>query len=440
MTNRKTIYWGEQTQKALANFPFSTPKTPWGLIVAFVQIKLSAVTANYAIKRVSKKQFEAISRACKEILQGQWAEQFVLPALQGGAGTSLHMNVNEVIATRATEILGETIHPNDLVNLGQSTNDVNPSALRIESFRQVNQLAEVVREAIKVLKQLAHKTRHHLKLGRTHLQDAVPITLGEEFLAYADTLDNELNKVMGAQKALLNLNLGGTAVGNSVNAPVAFRQAMYKALSTITKINFREAKNKMAQTGTAGDLVSLSSALTGLAGALSKMASDLRLLASGPKGGLGEISLAELQKGSSIMPGKVNPVLLEALNQVYFLVSGNNHTIELAGASAQLELSAMGPVIAFRLLESLTLLREVVQVATEKCLKLIEPVPANCLKHLKASTAVATLFTPVLGYDVVAGLVKESLKQQVDFLSLLQTQRLLSQQQIDKLLKLKPSA
>ncbi len=440
MLNRKIIYWGEQTQKALANFPFSAPKTPWGLIVAFAQIKLSAVTANYASKRVSKKQFEAISRACKEIIQGQWAEQFVLPALQGGAGTSLHMNVNEVIATRATEILGETIHPNDLVNLGQSTNDVNPSALRIESFRQVNQLAEVVREAIKTLKRLAHKNRHHLKLGRTHLQDAVPITLGEEFLAYADTLDNELNKVMGAQKALLNLNLGGTAVGNSVNAPVAFRQAMYKALRTITQINFREAKNKMAQTGTAGDFFSLSGALTGLAGALSKMANDLRLLASGPKGGLGEISLAELQKGSSIMPGKVNPVLLEALNQVYFLVSGNNHTIELAMSGAQLELSAMGPVVAFRLLESLTLLREVVQVTTEKCIRLIEPVPANCFKHLKASTAVATLFTPVLGYDVVAGLVKESLKQQVDFLSLIQTKQLLNQQQIDKLLKLKPSA
>jgi aspartate ammonia-lyase len=433
-------YYGAQTQAALKNFPFSSPTSPAELITAFAEIKYATAEANYKSRRISKLQKEAICQTCQEIIAGKHQEQFSLPALQGGAGTSLHMNVNEVIAGRANEILqskkvlNQTIHPNDHVNLGQSTNDANPSALKIASYRRAQILIKTLENSIKVFEQKAKEFSKIKKLGRTHLQDAVTITLGQEFETYSAVLKNQVTKIRRVLPELLNLGLGGTAVGNSINAPKNFRTALYISLKTITKLPFKPAENLMSQISTGWDFLTISSAITETAASISKIANDLRFLASGPKGSIGEISLKELQQGSSIMPGKVNPVLLEALNQVYFLVSGNNQTIELATQAAQLQLSVMGPVITFRLLESLTLLEEVLNKANEECFSKIVANPENCFFHLENSTALATLFTPSLGYESTAKIVKESLQNKTSFLNTLKKHNLLSEKEIQTII------
>ncbi len=410
----KKIYYGSQTQKALKNFPFSVYKVHKEFIFALVEIKKAAAIANYQDGNISRDIKNAIVKTCDKVLAGGYKEQFPLKALQGGAGTSTNMNVNEVIASMATESLEKqgkktVVHPLDHVNQSQSTNDANPSAIKIASIRLTHDLQKTLRALVEALERKAREFEDVAKLARTHLQDAVPTTLGAEFASYAGVIRWHQKKIDRIVAFCEELNLGGTAIGNSINASPKYIRALYKKLNWITKQKFRPAANLMSQTSSQTDFLAISQAVTALTLDASKIASDLRLMASGPKGGWGEISLTELQKGSSIMPGKVNPVLPETVNQLYYLISGNNLTIEHSAHAAQMELGVMFPTIADRLLQSLQLTNEVLEQFTKKCVLTIKANRKRCKELLEASTAYATLLAPNFGYDKIGELVKRSI-------------------------------
>jgi len=431
-------YYGEQTEKALRNFPFSAEPVSFALIGAIAEIKKAAAEANFRDSGLDSRRKTAIIRACDEILAGEFNDQFRLPALQGGAGTSIHMNVNEVIACRATEILGKAgaaVHPIDHVNRSQSTNDVLPSALKIAAVRLVRGLLDALDILVAAFEKKSIEFKDVLKLGRTHLQDAVPTTLGAEFRAYAEIIKRDRQRIKQVIPYLLELNLGGTAIGNSINASPKYIRAVYQALQKNTKLRFRPAANLMSQTSSQADFVMLSQALTLLAMDASKIANDIRLLASGPKGGLGEIILRELQKGSSIMPGKVNPVLPETVNQLFFWVSGNDICIQHAAQASQLELGVMGPTIADSLIMSLKLTAEVLRKFAVDCVLKIKADKARCKELLERSTAYATLLNPHLGYDRVAGLVKETIRSGRTLRGLAVERKLLNDKEFEKIIK-----
>jgi len=400
--------YGTETAKALKNFPFSGPKVSIEWIHAIVQVKHVATVANSKSGRIDADVAGAIVSACSEIMAGKHNEQFCLPALQGGAGTSINANINEVIASRASEILKNkiTVRPNDEVNASQSTNDVLPSALKIVCIRLVIKLLATLDVMAKEFEKKSKEFKNIHKLGRTHLQDAVPTTLGAEFASYAVIIRRHNKKIGGVLPYLYELNLGGTAIGNSINASPRYIREVYHELQKITKLPLKPAENLMSQTSSQADFVMLSQAVAALMIDMSKIASDLRLLASGPNGGLNEIIMPELQNGSSIMPGKVNPILPEAVNQLYFLVSGNNLRIELAAQAAQLELGVMGPSIADALINSLKLSHEVLLKFAQDCVGKIKANEKACKNNLESSTAFATLLTPEQGYDKVAEEIK----------------------------------
>lgn len=445
------IYYGEQTQKALKNFPFSFRKTPVEFMLVIVEIKKAAAVAHFKVGELDRKRKEAIVKACDEILAGKHKEQFVLPAFQGGAGTSNHMNVNEVIAGRATEILqgtlirpsatfpqggkGSAVHPNDHVNMGQSTNDVMPSALRITAYRLAIKLLGTMDVLEKSLEKKAREFKTVVKLGRTHLQDAVPITLGSEFTAYAEYVRRGRQRIRAAMENLPDLNLGGTAVGNCINASPKYIKQLYIELQKISKLPVKLASNLMAQTSSDSDFVWMSQSLVAFCVDLSKISNDLRWLSAGPKGGLGEISIPELQAGSSIMPGKVNPVLMEAVSQLYFLVSGNNLTIEHSASGAQFELGVMLPVMTDRLVEGLKLMDELILQFAKKCIDGIKADRARCKELLEKSTAYATLLSPKVGYDATSELVKESVKSGKTIRELVLEKKLMTNKEFGEMIK-----
>jgi aspartate ammonia-lyase len=435
MPQRKDRYYGKETEAALKNFPFSVPPVRKELIRAVIEIKRSAARAATAAGLLDKDRSRAIVRACDEALSGKLDDQFVVPSFQGGAGTSLHMNINEVLAARGTKFLGKKIHPNDHVNIGQSTNDVVPSALKIAALRGANEVLRSADLAVAALTKKARAFKKIKKLGRTHLQDAVPITLGAEFAAYAELIKRDRQRIEGAMPYLYELNLGGSAVGNGVNVSPRFRSALYQDLRRELRLPLRPAADLAAQTMSATDLCMLSSAFVMLTLDLSKIANDLRFLSSGPHGGIGEISIAPLQAGSSIMPGKVNPILLEALNQLHFSIMGNDLAIHEAAQAAQLELSIMTPLIADRLLASATLIAEVVAQAAHKCFALISANPERCEELLDRSMAYATFLAPRLGYDVVAALVHESLSQNISFKTLILKKKILTPAEAKKIFR-----
>ncbi len=433
-------YIGKQTALALENFPFSIHGVHKELLYAVCGIKKAAAIAHKKIGELDPSLCDAIVAACDEVLQGKFDDQFPLSALQGGAGTSLNMNVNEVIAERATEILQEkhknnVIHPLDDVNKSQSTNDVNPSALKIASVRLSTKLLQDMEEVVGIFQQKASEWRNIPKLARTHLQDAVPITVGEESLSYATILQRDAKRIKDMLSYFYELNLGGTAVGNGINASPLFIKEVYQSLRSVTKLNFQPAANLMAQTSSLSDFCFLSQALVLLCLDASKIASDLRLLSSGPNGGIGELKLTELQAGSSIMPGKVNPVLPEVVNQLYFLVSGNNLTVEHAAHAGQLELDVMFPVLADRLIESLKLTDEVLLQFARVCVKNINVDKERCKKLLESSTAYATLLTPKLGYDIVSQAVKESVKTGRSIREIILLKKLLTAKRFDRIVR-----
>jgi len=430
-------YYGEQTEKAIKNFPFNVYRVNGEFILALAKIKKAAATANFIAGNFNRSIKDAIVKACDEVLSGKMDSQFPLKALQGGAGTSINMNVNEVVAGRATEILDKmgrkvVVHPNDHVNCSQSTNDVNPSAIKIAAIYLACDLQKTTLQLAEALEKKAVEFKHIPKLARTHLQDAVPTTLGAEFASYAAIIRWHQEKISRVITYMQELNLGGTAIGNSVNASPKYIKAVYLELNKITGHKFHPAKNLMSQTSSQTDFLAISQAVTALCVDLSKIASDLRLLSSGPLGGIGEITLAELQKGSSIMPGKVNPVLPETVSQLYFLISGNNLTIEHAAAGAQLELGVMFPIIADRLLQSLKLTSEVIEQFVKVCVNKIQANPKRCKELLEKSTAYATLLTPILGYDVVSQAVKEMVATGQSLREIIVGKKLLSDKEFNK--------
>ena len=434
-------YYGIQTKQAHENFPFPLPSVSLELIYAIAEIKKASAEANCKTKILDKDRCNAIKKACDEITAGVFDSQFHLPGLQGGAGTSINMNVNEVIASRATEILEEegkdlVVHPNDHVNLSQSTNDVNPSALRIAAIRLTDTLLDSVTHLIKTFRAKAKEYKNVQKLGRTHVQDAVPTTIGEEFSSYVAILERDHHRIIDAREYLFDLNLGGTAIGNKINASEKYIDAVYAALEKETSLTLQQADNFMSLTSSTTDFCYISSAITILALDLSKIATDLRFLSSGPNGGIGEISLQALQPGSSIMPGKVNPVAPESMNQIYYFISGKNQTIHQAAEGACLELAIMFPVIADSLISSLKLLSSGINMFADRCIAPLTVSEKRCKELLEKSTAFATLLTPVLGYDTVSEAVKKTNRDGTSLREIVLQEKLLTEKEFDAIVQL----
>jgi aspartate ammonia-lyase len=405
-------YYGIQTQRAIDNFPISGLHAPAELVTATVLVKKAAAEANRSLGRLPDDVAHAIILAADEVLGGRLRDQFVVDVYQAGAGTSHNMNANEVLANRAAEILGHprgeyrVVHPNDHVNMGQSTNDVFPTATRVALLLDHGPLVDAARRLSNAFQRKASEFADVVKVGRTHLQDAVPITVGQEFSGYAACVEAAIDGLDHAAVPLHELNLGATAVGTGLNAGDEYAERAAAGLGREIGLALRPARNYFRVTQSMGDVVGYSSALRRLAVELGKIASDLRLLSMGPRAGLGEIVLPAVQPGSSIMPGKVNPSIPEMVNQVCFQVFGCDLVVATAGEAGQLELNVMMPVIAWNVLLASRILREAMHVLRAKTVEGISVDPERCRVLLDRSTAVATALSPYLGYAVTAELAK----------------------------------
>lgn len=409
------VYYGIQTIRATENFPITGYRPHRELIRALGYVKAAAAQANMQIETLTRTIGEAIVQASKEVSEGKFDAQFVVDVIQGGAGTSINMNANEVIANRAIEILGgrkgeySKVHPNVHINMAQSTNDVFPTGIRIACLNIAHDLLLALAELKAAFEDKAKEFDGVIKMGRTHLQDAVPIRLGQEFSAYAQMLGRDIRRIEEASKALLVINMGATAVGTGLNADPAYIEMVSDNLKEITGLPLLRAENLVDATQNTDVFLEVSGALKTLAVNLSKIANDLRLMASGPRTGFGEINLPPMQPGSSIMPGKVNPVMAEVVNQVSFQVQGNDFTIALACGAGQLELNVMEPVVVFNLLQSLDILRNVLKVFKERCVVGITANEARCRDLVENSVGVVTAINPHVGYEVASLVAKEAI-------------------------------
>jgi len=407
-------YYGAQTQRAVANFPISGLKPHQALVRATIRIKKCAALANMATGRLNAELGDAIVRAADQALAGEFADQFVVDPFQAGAGTSHNMNVNEVLANRANQLLGgelgnySRVNPNDHVNMAQSTNDVFPTAMRLAALELAGLLNAELEGLGETLRQKAQEFDGILKSGRTHLQDAVPIRLGQEFAAYAAAIDHNRAGIERAFPGLRELGIGGTAVGTGLNAEEAFIDLIVEGLARETGQELSRSGNLIERMQNMDPFVSVSSALKGTAVNLIRIANDLRLLSSGPRTGLGEIALPPVQPGSSIMPGKVNPVMAEVTNMVCFQVMGADLTVALAAQAGQLELNVMMPVIAFNTLFSMEILKNCLRQFTRLCVAGISANEERCRSYLDQSVGLATVLAPSIGYAAAAEVAKES--------------------------------
>jgi len=433
-------YYGIQTARAVANFRISDLHAPDDLVVATVLIKRAAAEANEALGRLDTRVAGAIIEAADEIRRGELRDQFVVDVYQAGAGTSHNMNTNEVIANRASEILGGArgqytlVHPNDHVNMGQSTNDVFPTATRLALLIGMRPLVDAARGLASALQEKAQAFAHVLKVGRTHLQDAVPMTLGQEFGGYAACIERGADDVEQAAEQLKEMNLGATAVGTGLNAGEDYARLAVSNLSRALAVDLLPAPNRFRVTQSMGDVLAYSGAMRRLAVELSKVASDLRLLSSGPRAGIAEIMLPAVQPGSSIMPGKVNPSIPEMVNQVCFQVIGCDTTICVAAEAGQLELNVMMPVIAWNALLASRILANAMEALETLCVEGIEADEARCRELLDRSTAVATALSPYIGYAKTAEIAKEAVKTGRTIRELVLERKLLEPTQLDSIL------
>ncbi|MDD5435124.1 MAG: aspartate ammonia-lyase, partial [Nitrospira sp.] len=432
-------YYGIQTVRAIENFPISGILPSPEFIKATALIKKAAALANMDVGKLDPAKGSAIVQAAGEVAEGKWHDHFVVDVFQAGAGTSHNMNANEVIANRAIEILGGSkgdyslIHPNDHVNMSQSTNDVFPTAMRLAALFATGELLPELECLVNALEDKSKEFDSIIKSGRTHLQDAVPIRLGQEFSAYAVAVKKAADGIQNDAYRLTELGIGGTAVGTGINTHPDYQTRIISHLCELTGFNFVSSDNLIASTQSMGDFVSLSGKLRVVSIELIRIANDLRLLSSGPRTGFAEIRLPAVQPGSSIMPGKVNPAMAEVLDMVCFQVIGSDTVITLAAQAGQLELNVMMPVINFNLLQSVRLLKNTVSVFTNKCVKGITADAEKCRELSERSIALATVLNPIIGYEAAAGLAKEAIDSGKSIRALVLEKGLLSGEEVDSL-------
>lgn len=440
-----SCYYGIQTFRAKENFPISGIPLSYlkPLIVAFGYVKKACAMANMRLNQLPKDIGEAIVQACDEVIAGHWNQAFVVDVFQGGAGTSTNMNANEVIANRALEILGhakgdyDRIHPNNHVNCSQSTNDTYPTAVKLALYFQLKTLVDSVRHLQQSFRQKAQEFTGIYKMGRTQLQDAVPMTLSQEFNAFAMALNDLLQRADRDQDLILTVNLGATAIGTGINAPKGYADLAVSILRDISNVAVEKAEDLLESTWDANAFVQISSTLKQLAIKLSKICNDLRLLSSGPRAGLNEIHLPQLQPGSSIMPGKVNPVIPEVVNQVAFKVIGADLTVTLAAEAGQLQLNVMEPVIAFSLFSSIFMLNHACRVLADRCIDGITANAEQCQAFVENSVAVVTALNPYIGYEKSAAIAKEALSSGRSVYALMQEKQWLDEQTLAEALDIR---
>jgi len=433
-------YWGANTQRALNNFKVSGLNLPFEFIKAIVLIKRYSAEVNAELGLLDKNISEAIIKASEEIIEGKFKDQFPLDVFQTGSGTSTNMNVNEVITNRANEILGyplgskKPVHPNDHVNLGQSSNDVIPSAIHVSTRIKLEELLESLEILYKEFDKKAEEFKNVVKIGRTHLQDAVPMTLGQEFSAYATQVKKGIERIKFNFPYLEELPLGGTAVGTGINSHPEFGKRVIKKISERTKIPFKEAENRFEGISAKDAVVNLMGSLNTLCVSLMKIANDLRILSSGPRTGIGEIILPALQPGSSIMPGKVNPVIPEMMIQVCAQVMGNSLSVSIAGQNAPLELNIMMPLIAYNTLFSIEILKNGTRIFAEKCVKGIKANEKRCRDFVEWSTSIITPLALKIGYDKAAEIAYKAFKEGKKVKDVVVEEGILTPQEADEIL------
>ncbi len=409
-------YYGIHTLRAAENFRISGITIHSELIRSLALVKKACAIANYRTGNMDELVHGAIVAACDEIASGEFVDQFITDAFQGGAGTSMNMNANEVIANRAIEILGgqkgdyHLVHPLDHVNFAQSTNDVVPTAIKLTAITLLQGVSKVVADLQRALVDKEKEFAHVLKLGRTEMQDAVPMTLGQEFSAWAQAVQRDWWRLYRIEERFRQVNLGGTAVGTGINADRNYVFSVVCVLREVTGVELVQAENMIDATQNCDVFVEVSGMLKAAATTMAKIAADLRLLSSGPRAGFAEIKLPELQAGSSIMPGKVNPVATEAISQVAFQVMANDHAIALAAMSGQLELNAFLPMLSHNLFQSLEIMRNGARLLTDKCIRGIVADVEHCEELLERSFGLVTALSPYIGYEKASGLAKEAMR------------------------------
>ena len=436
-------YYGIHTLRAVENFPITgiPISTYGGLVGALAVIKQAAARANGELGLLSPPRVEAIERACEQVRGGRAHDQFVVDVIQGGAGTSTNMNANEVIANLALELMGQEkghyadIHPNEHVNLSQSTNDVYPTALRLAAYEGIQGLIGAMQVLHDAFADKAREFADVLKMGRTQLQDAVPMTVGQEFSTYAVMLDEDMHRLREAAALVVEINLGATAIGTGINAHPYYAVTVCRHLAELTGMPLVTAPNLIEATQDCGAFVQLSGTLKRVAVKVSKVCNDLRLLSSGPRAGLGEINLPPMQAGSSIMPGKVNPVIPEVVNQVAFEVIGNDLTITFAAEAGQLQLNAFEPVIAHSLFKSITHLRNAILTLAERCVRGITVNREALTQSVQRSIGLVTALNPYIGYEHSTSIAQAALKSGASVYDLVLERGLLTAAQLDEILR-----
>jgi len=435
-------YWGVHTARAVDNFPISG--VPIGhyrsLIRALAIVKQAAAQANYELGELSAEINDAISKACKEVADGKFDAEFVVDAIQGGAGTSTNMNANEVIANRAIEILGgskgdyDIVHPLNDVNKSQSTNDVYPTALKLALILEINELLKAMAHLQAAFQGKADEFKDVIKMGRTQMQDAVPMTLGQEFATFSRMTMEDIQRLQETVPLLREINLGGTAIGTGLNAPVGYAQKACLILSKLSGFDFMVAEDMVEATQDAGVFVMVSGVLKRIAVKLSKTSNDLRLLSSGPRAGLDEINLPPRQAGSSIMPGKVNPVIPEVVNQIAFAVIGNDVTVTMAAEAGQLQLNAFEPIMCRALMMSITQLRQGCYVLADACVSGITANVEKLRMSVEQSIGLVTVISPLLGYENATIVAQKALADGTSVREVVLELKLMTAAQFDELL------
>ena len=436
----ENVYYGVQSLRAAENFHITGLNMHPEIINSLAYIKKAAAITNCEAGLLDKKRTQAIVQACDEILEGKFREDFIVDPIQGGAGTSLNMNANEVIANRAIEILGgkkgdySVVNPNDHVNCGQSTNDVIPTAGKMTSLRLLKKLKKQLLRLHSALEQKADEFDGVIKMGRTQLQDAVPIRLGQEFKAYSVAILRDLNRMDKAMDEMRTLNMGGTAVGTGLNADESYLRRIVPNLSEISGMDLVQAYDLIDATQNLDSFVAVSGAVKACAVTLSKIANDLRLMSSGPRAGFGEINLPAKQNGSSIMPGKVNPVIPEVVNQVAFNAIGNDMTITMAAEAGQLELNAFEPIIFYCLFQSIDTIAYAVNTFVDNCVIGITANETRCRYFVENSVGIITAICPYVGYQKAAEIAKEAIKTGESVRKLIIEKGLLTKEQMDEIM------